>query len=92
MPHMIIIAGPNGAGKTTAAPVLLKEALEIDDFVNADIIAQGLCGFQPEKEAIRAGRIMLKRIYSLAEKGANFSFETTLSGRTFFNWFSKERA
>lgn len=76
MAHMIIIAGPNGAGKTTAAPALLRDALQVDDFVNADVIARGLCGFQPEKEAIRAGRIMLKRIHSLAENRANFAFET----------------
>ncbi len=83
---MIIIAGPNGAGKTTSAPALLQNALQVDDFINADVIAQGLCGFQPEKEAIRAGRIMLDRIDSLAEAGINFAFETTLASRTFANW------
>ena len=86
MPHMIIIAGPNGAGKTTTAPALLQDALQVDDFVNADVIAQGLCAFQPEKEAIRAGRIMLKRIHSLAEKRADFAFETTLASRSFAHW------
>lgn len=86
MPDMIIIAGPNGAGKTTSAPALLQNALQVDDFINADVIAQGLCGFQPEKEAIRAGRIMLDRIDSLAEAGINFAFETTLASRTFANW------
>lgn len=89
MPHIIIIAGPNGAGKTTNAPALLQNALEVDDFVNADVIAQGLCAFRPEKEAIRAGRIMLKRIYDLAERKANFAFETTLSGRSFAHWMSR---
>jgi predicted ABC-type ATPase len=86
MPNMIIIAGPNGAGKTTSAPALLQDALQVDDFINADVIAQGLCGFQPEKEAIRAGRIMLNRIDSLAKEGINFAFETTLASRTFANW------
>ena len=86
MPNMIIIAGPNGAGKTTSAPALLQDALQVDDFINADVIAQGLCGFQPEKEAIRAGRIMLNRIDSLAKDGINFAFETTLASRTFANW------
>ena len=89
MPHMIIVAGPNGAGKSTAAPALLQEALQVDDFVNADVIAQGLSAFQPEKEAIRAGRIMLARIHALAEKGANFAFETTLASRTFARWMSR---
>jgi len=86
MPQMVIIAGPNGAGKTTSAPALLQDALQVDDFVNADVIAQGLCAFEPEKEAIRAGRIMLERIHSLASSGANFAFETTLANRTFATW------
>jgi len=88
MPNMIILAGPNGAGKTTAAPALLQNALQVNDFVNADVIAQGLCGFQPEKEAIRAGRIMLKCIHNLADKKIDFAFETTLASRSFAHWMS----
>ena len=83
MPHLVIIAGPNGAGKSTAAPALLKDALNMDNFVNADVIAQGLCAYQPEKAAIQAGRIMLSRIHNLANKNANFAFETTLASRSF---------
>ena len=75
MPHLIIIAGPNGAGKSTAAPALLKDALHMDNFVNADVIAQGLCAYQPEKAAIQAGRIMLSRIHTLANEGANLNSE-----------------
>lgn len=89
MPHLIIIAGPNGAGKSTTAPALLKKALKMDDFVNADIIAQGLCGFQPEKAAIQAGRIMLERINTLAKEKVNFAFETTLASRSFAAWIPK---
>lgn len=89
MPHLIIIAGPNGAGKSTAAPALLKEALQVDNFVNADVIAQGLCAYQPEKAAIQAGRIMLERIHTLANEKANFAFETTLASRTFAMWIPK---
>lgn len=86
MPHLIIIAGSNGAGKSTAAPALLKDALHVDDFVNADVIAQGLCAYQPEKAAIQAGRVMLERIHGLASELANFAFETTLASRTFSTW------
>jgi predicted ABC-type ATPase len=87
--NVIIVAGPNGSGKSTAAPALLRDFLQVDEFVNADVIAQGLSAFQPEKEAIRAGRIMLKRIHYLAEMRSNFAFETTLASRTFATWISK---
>lgn len=89
MPHVIIIAGPNGSGKTTAAPALLGNTLEVSAFVNADTIAAGLCAFRPEAVAIQAGRVMLKRIKSLAEERENFAFETTLASRTFYPWISK---
>jgi len=79
MPHVIIIAGPNGAGKTTTAPALLNEALTINNFVNADTIAAGLCAFAPEKAAIQAGRAMLDRIHYLADQNEDFAFETTLA-------------
>lgn len=89
MPHLIIIAGSNGAGKSTAAPALLKDALHVDNFINADVIAQGLCAYQPEKAAIQAGRIMLNRIHNLAGENINFAFETTLASRTFARWIPK---
>ena len=89
MPHLIIIAGCNGSGKTTSAPALLKEALDLNNFVNADTIAQGLCAFQPEKMAIQAGRIMLDQIHALAIRQEDFSFETTLASRTFSTWIPK---
>ena len=89
MPHLIIIAGSNGSGKSTSAPSLLKDSLEVADFVNADVIAQGLCAFQPENAAIQAGRIMLDRIHELANKNINFAFETTLASRTFAPWIYK---
>ncbi len=81
-PQAVVIAGPNGAGKTSAAPELLREAVGIDAFVNADMIAQGLAGFSPESVAFEAGRIMLKRLDELAQARANFAFESTLSGRS----------
>ena len=58
--HVIVIAGPNGAGKSTTAPVLLKGTLGLTEFVNADVIAQGLSAFQPESAAFHAGRVMLE--------------------------------
>ena len=50
-PSVIVLAGPNGAGKTTASTPIIREVLGISEFVNADIIAQGLSGFAPERAA-----------------------------------------
>ncbi len=78
--RIIIVAGPNGAGKTTfAREYLLKEA-HCPDFVNVDLIAAGLSPFDPDRAAIRAGRIMLSEIERRVRKGESFAFETTLSG------------
>ncbi len=84
MAHVIVIAGANGAGKSSVAPFLLRDKLGVSEFVNADVLAQGLSAYAPETVAIAAGRIMLKRINKLANSQENFAFETTLSTRTFF--------
>jgi predicted ABC-type ATPase len=87
-PHLILLAGPNGAGKSTAAPALLAGTLGVTEFVNADVIAQGLSAFQPESRALEAGRIMLQRLRSLADQRLDFSFETTLASRSFAPWIA----
>ena len=43
----------------------------------------GLSEFAPETVALTAGRVMLRRIKSLALQRADFAFETTLASRTF---------
>lgn len=88
-PNVVIVAGPNGSGKSTAAPALLRDYLGIKEFVNADIIAQGLSGFGSENVAIQAGRIMLDRLKELAAAEADFAFETTLAARSFATWLPK---
>lgn len=88
-PNLILIAGPNGAGKSTAAPILLRDFLGVVEFVNADTIAVGLSSFQPEKVAIHAGRIMLKRLHELAGRKTDFAFESTLASRSFAPWISE---
>ncbi len=65
-PNVIILSGPNGAGKSTAAPAVLRGALSVNEFVNADAIARGLSAFDPERVALEAGRIMLNRLDELA--------------------------
>ena len=86
MPDLIVLAGPNGAGKSTLAPLLLRDRLELADYVNADTIAQGLSAFQPEQVAFEAGRIMLKRLDELASARVTFAFETTLAARSYAPW------
>ncbi|MCX6209182.1 MAG: zeta toxin family protein [Bacteroidetes bacterium] len=87
--NLYIIAGCNGAGKTTASFTILVDTLDCKEFVNADEIAKGLSPFQPEKVAFEAGRIMLNRIDELLHKGTNFSFETTLSTRSYKSFVLK---
>jgi predicted ABC-type ATPase len=82
---LYIISGCNGAGKTTASFNILPDLLNCKEFVNADEIARGLSPFQPENVSIEAGRLMLKRIDELINSNQDFSFETTLSTRSFIN-------
>ena len=89
VPQIIILAGPNGAGKSTTAPLLLRDTFAVDEFVNADAIAYGLCAFAPETAALEAGKIMLKRLRELAAKRVSFAFETTLATRAFAPWLAK---
>jgi predicted ABC-type ATPase len=51
--------------------------------VNVDLIASGLSPFNPERAALRAGRVMLEQIHSLGNRGLDFGFETTLSGKSY---------
>lgn len=81
-PSVYIIAGPNGAGKTTFAREFLPNYADCKNFINADLIAQGVSPFSPEAAAFRAGRLMLEEIDLYANRGESFGFETTLSGRS----------
>lgn len=78
-----VIAGPNGAGKTTFASEFLPDFVGCREFLNADLIAAGLSPFAPETQNIRSGRLLLERIREVAHERRDFSFETTLSGRTY---------
>ena len=67
-PQVILIAGPNGAGKSTLAPYLLRDSFDLPEYVNADLIALGLSGFDPEGAAFEAGRVMLERCIRLQNR------------------------
>lgn len=86
MPEVVVLSGPNGAGKTTAFRTVLQSAFQIDLFVNADMIAQGLNGFNPDVVAREAGRFMLQRLKTLVCQRVSFAFESTLAGRTYAAW------
>lgn len=82
-PKIIAIAGPNGAGKSTLAPRLLRDLLQVEEYVNADTIATGLSAFNSQGAALEAGRIALKRYDYLASQRISFAFETTLAARSY---------
>lgn len=81
--NVYVIAGPNGSGKTTFAREFLPVYANCPNFINADLIAQGLSPFSPQIAAMKAGRIVLDQIGSFASSQADFAFETTLSGRSY---------
>jgi predicted ABC-type ATPase len=91
-PNLYIIAGPNGAGKTTFAKEFLPHYAKCENFINADLIAQGLSPFSPDAAAMRAGRLLLEQIQLLASKHSDFGFETTLAGVTYALLLRKLRA
>ncbi len=90
-PQVIVMAGPNGAGKSTLAPFLLRDSLDLHDYVNADPIALGLSGFNPESVAFKAGRVMMNRLRDLATHRKSFAFETTLATRFYATWVEELR-
>ena len=91
-PNVIVLAGPNGAGKSTLSHRLLSDTLRVPHFVNADVIARGLSAFRSEEMAIKAGRIMLEQLHSLAAEREDFAFETTLASKTFAPWIANLKA
>lgn len=82
MARMYIISGCNGAGKTTASYTILPELLNLSTFVNADEIADGLSPQEPEKEMIRASRLMVERMDQLIARDEDFAVETTLATKS----------
>lgn len=90
-PVIVVLGGINGSGKTTASQRLLDQKLALMSFVNADIIAKGINGFDPESVAAEAGTIMIERIHKLADERADFAVETTLAGRTYISFLRRLR-
>jgi len=91
-PAVVVLGGPNGAGKSTAAPRLLRGALKVDEFVNADTLAQGLSAFRPEDVAVEAGRLTLRRLDALEAERRSFAFESTLASHGLATRLARLRA
>ena len=90
--NVYIIAGPNGSGKTTFAREFLPNYVKCPNFVNADLIAQGLSPFSPRKAAIKAGKLALSQIRKFLETQIDFAFESTLAGKLYVNLLKKLKA
>lgn len=69
------------AGKTTFATQFLPNEGNCPALVNADLIAADLNPFQPKRDALDAGRMMLRAMLRYVEQGESFAFQTTLSSR-----------
>jgi predicted ABC-type ATPase len=76
--------GTERRGQDDLAREFLPNYANCRNFINADLIAQGMAPFSPETAAFRAGKLMLTEIDLLAQRRADFGFETTLSGRSYF--------
>jgi predicted ABC-type ATPase len=71
---------------------LLRGALRVDEFVNADTLARGLSAFQPERAAVEAARVMLARFHELVRTRRSFACEATLSSVTLAGHLVRWRA
>lgn len=91
-PTCYVIAGPNGAGKTTFALRYLPEMTGCRNFVNADLIADGLSPLNPAGVQMEAGKIFLREIEANVAAGTDFAFETTLSGRMYVRLLKELRS
>ena len=87
-----MIAGPNGAGKTTFALRYLPEITGCKNFINADLIADGLSPLDPSKVQLEAGKLFLREIREHVEARDDFAFETTLSGRMYVRLLNEMRS
>ena len=87
-----VVAGPNGSGKSTFALRYLPDFAGSVEYVNPDLIAQGMSPTDIRLSAIKAGKLTLERIAQLISERTSFAFETTLSGRGHLRLLSEAKA
>src|SRR5262249_28918598 len=73
-----LLAGPNGAGKSTYAP---KLRADVEEIVGPDEFAYQIARGSPERAALCAGRLAVRRRNDLLRQRRSFAVETTISGR-----------
>ena len=78
-----VVAGPNGSGKSTFALRYLPQWAGDVEFVNPDLMAQGVSPLDIRLSAFEAAKQTLRRIRTLASGRASFAFESTLAGRSY---------
>ncbi len=83
--------GAERRGKDDPAREFLPNYANCRKFIDAELIAQGMAPFSPETAAFRAGKLMLTEIDLLAQRRADFGFETTLSGRSYLRLIGRLR-
>lgn len=76
-----LIAGANGVGKTTFARARIAAISKATEFVNLDLIAQGLSPLDPSAHQVRAARVALDLARDLIAASKTFALETTLAGK-----------
>lgn len=87
-----VVAGPNGSGKSTFALRYLPEYAGAVEYVNPDLMAQGMSPTDIRLSAIKAGKLTLERIAELIALRTSFAFETTLSGRGYLRLLADAKA
>jgi predicted ABC-type ATPase len=91
-PTFWLIAGANGVGKTTYARARIATVSGTTEFVNLDLIAQGLSPLNPSGQQTRAARVALDMARDFIAQRKSFSLETTLSGKTHLRLIAHAKA
>ena len=87
-PWLWLLAGPNGAGKSTYAQ---KLRADVEEIVGPDQFAYQLAPNAPERVALSAGRLAVRRRLDLLRQCRSFAVETTISGRGHLSFIEQAR-
>jgi predicted ABC-type ATPase len=90
-PTIYLIGGCNGAGKTTFAKEFLPKEAKCLNFLNADLIAQGLSPFDSRAGALKAGRLLVTEFRHFVKRHETFALESTLSGKTYIRMLTEAK-